>query len=599
MTDATRELRATAQRLRAGIGAYFNSMRHWPIAIALVAIAFITIGAIYFRYAEIEALEAARVESVAESHAREISNWLHHRMSETEFVRTSSPMAGLFRKWVDEGDSASRDFLMLRLIEYRQANEYHRAALADANGEIVAREESGARPTPPELKAAARLAIAAGVTQRTTIYHNPGGHAEYRLDFVIPLIGEGLPVRGAAVLRINAEDYLFPLLKSWPVASHSAESLLVRREGDTVTMLSGMRHRPDMPGTYSVTNHNLLSVRATHDNQVGHAIKAVDYRGVSVLGVAYAVAGTDWLVIAKIDRSEIAAMAAKDAVWIALTGLLAMLAAGSLGGYFSTQAALRAAAERNQDQAERLRALQLLDAIAESSNDAIFAKDRDGRYLMFNREACRVTGKSSEEVVGRDDFSLFTPAQADIVINNDKRVMATGQAITYEESVRTIDGDRVFLATKGPIRDGDGEIVGMYGISRDITDRLKTERAIRESAQLLQSVQNSIPDALAVIDREGRILAVNTEWQRNGDKFCGADGARMCAASVGVNYLDACTATLFGCSPAKPATASTPCYPEIWIVMPKNFIAGAMRCLPDNGFDSALRPYRRKQVAPS
>lgn len=72
---------------------------------------------------------------------------------------------------------------------------------------------------------------------------------------------------------------------------------------------------------------------------------------------------------------------------------------------------------------ERLQALQLLDAIVNSSSDVIFAKDNEGRYILFNREASRIAGKTVESVLGHDDRDVFPADQAALIMANDRQAM--------------------------------------------------------------------------------------------------------------------------------------------------------------------------------
>ena len=84
------------------------------------------------------------------------------------------------------------------------------------------------------------------------------------------------------------------------------------------------------------------------------------------------------------------------------------------------------AATRRESKAheEKASALQLLAAIAEHSTDAIFAKDLDGRYLLVNREAARVMGKTFGEVIGRQDSELFPAEEAEQIRLHDDEVIA-------------------------------------------------------------------------------------------------------------------------------------------------------------------------------
>ena len=136
-------------------------------------------------------------------------------------------------------------------------------------------------------------------------------------------------------------------------------------------------------------------------------------------------------------------------------------------------------------QEDAVRAQYLLFTISDNSSDAIFAKDLEGRYLLFNRETARIVDKPAEHALGHDDTALFPPQQAAMIRANDLRVIAEQRINTYEEALSTADGERIYLATKGPLRDADGEIVGMFGISRDITERKQAERELRRNMEEL------------------------------------------------------------------------------------------------------------------
>lgn len=137
-------------------------------------------------------------------------------------------------------------------------------------------------------------------------------------------------------------------------------------------------------------------------------------------------------------------------------------------------------------QKEKAHALQLLATIVDNSSDAIFAKDLEGRYLVFNWETARVVGKTQEDALGRDDMALFPPEQAAMIRRNDRKVLVESRIHIYEEVLDTVDGKRSYLATKGPLRNGDGKVVGIFGISRDITERQRAEATLRATIEELE-----------------------------------------------------------------------------------------------------------------
>jgi PAS domain-containing protein len=94
----------------------------------------------------------------------------------------------------------------------------------------------------------------------------------------------------------------------------------------------------------------------------------------------------------------------------------------------------RDAAQERETEALRAEARsgQLLHTLVEHSSDAIFVKDRAGRYLLFNREATRVIGRDAASVLGSNDHAVFPAEQAAMIRANDERVMAQAQAQTFE-----------------------------------------------------------------------------------------------------------------------------------------------------------------------
>jgi PAS domain S-box-containing protein len=150
--------------------------------------------------------------------------------------------------------------------------------------------------------------------------------------------------------------------------------------------------------------------------------------------------------------------------------------------------ALAASRKELESQAEKTRALQLLATIADNSTDAIFAKDLDGRYLFVNREVCRSIGKSGGEVLGHDDTALFAPDEAAVVRANDARVIAENRIQTCEEPVSTIDGLRQLWSTKGPLCDDNGRVTGVFGISRDVTEKRRLDEELERHRDHLEEV---------------------------------------------------------------------------------------------------------------
>lgn len=165
-------------------------------------------------------------------------------------------------------------------------------------------------------------------------------------------------------------------------------------------------------------------------------------------------------------------------------------------------------------QSEKLCALRLIETIAESSDDAIFAKDREGRYLLANRAASRFVGKPPGEIIGRDDRGLFPAEQTAALMAIDREVIERNRNITGEENLSTPDGPRTFLTTKGPLHDAEGRVIGLFGIARDITVAKQAEARLRDREEKLSAIVGYSPSALSLKTPDGRYALANPNLQR-------------------------------------------------------------------------------------
>ena len=139
-------------------------------------------------------------------------------------------------------------------------------------------------------------------------------------------------------------------------------------------------------------------------------------------------------------------------------------------------------------EAER-RTRALLHAVVEGTTDAIYVKDRKCRFLLVNRAACRLAGKSPAEILGRNDAAIFSPETAHTGMEHDRDLMAGRTTETREEALVLASGERItVLTTEGPVLDDRGEVIGLFGISRNITER---GRAEEERARLREQLQHS------------------------------------------------------------------------------------------------------------
>jgi len=155
----------------------------------------------------------------------------------------------------------------------------------------------------------------------------------------------------------------------------------------------------------------------------------------------------------------------------------------------STERSLRESVSRLQD-------------IVDNSSALIYVKDRDGRYLLVNRHFEQRFGFARDDVLGKTDFDLFPPEAARNYRLHDREVLATGRAQEVEEPAMEVDGS--WLSIKFPLRDESGKPYALGGISTDITDRLRTEAAVREARDEAERANRAKSEFLSRMSHELR-----------------------------------------------------------------------------------------------
>jgi PAS domain S-box-containing protein len=117
----------------------------------------------------------------------------------------------------------------------------------------------------------------------------------------------------------------------------------------------------------------------------------------------------------------------------------------------------------------------LLQAVMDGATDAIFVKDYEGRFLLFNQAAARFVGRSAQDVLGKRVDELFGENAGRLIRDLECRIMDSGEPETVEETMTAMGVERTFLATRSPYRDEQGKVIGLIGISRDITEKRRSE----------------------------------------------------------------------------------------------------------------------------
>ncbi|HEX5684553.1 MAG TPA: PAS domain-containing protein [Ideonella sp.] len=459
----------------------------------------------------------ARLQSLAELRATQVEAWVGRQMMLARAISSGPALAELFNRWTQTQDAEAIERLLARSIEFRRANDGDGVVVLDAQGQVLASEHPQAPGPNVELDAAIRESIASGTPHHTGIYHQEGARLSRQFDVVVPLTGTGSPPQGAIVLRIDPRRVLFPMLVSWPVPSASGESVLWRRAGDLLVNLSDVRDQPGSAGNHpqAAASSRVPVARVLRSEaRPGEVMQALDYRGRPVLATVRQIRGTDWWLVSKIDASEVDAPAWATTWWTLLSAALAVFSFGVASRLRNQRQSLIQARRDRLQQDARMETLALLEAIAHSSSDAIFAKDRQGRYVFVNRAACVEFGRRADEVLGHDDSEIFSRELAAQLASHDEAALNAGTPQVFDERLPGPEGEHINVCTRGPLFGADGQRVGLFGVSRDMTDAHKADRALRDSEAHYRTVVSVLNEGVLVCDPQGAVISCNPAAER-------------------------------------------------------------------------------------
>ncbi len=176
-----------------------------------------------------------------------------------------------------------------------------------------------------------------------------------------------------------------------------------------------------------------------------------------------------------------------------------------------TAALRREIAERKRAEKALTTESDLLRALMETLPDAVYFKDLESRFIRINKAQAKRFNLEPAQAVGKSDFDFFTEEHARPAYEAEQEIIRTGQPLLNLEEKETWPNrpDTWVSTTKLPLRDHDGNVVGTFGISRDITERKQIEDTLARERNLLRSLIDNAPDYIYVKDTESRFVTGN------------------------------------------------------------------------------------------
>ena len=432
----------------------------------------------HFYYANYEKYYRAEVgrqlSAVADLKTRELVRYRAERLEDAAGFFGNRAFATLVRRALaTPADMDARSLLQSWLENFGSHDQYDQVSLLDPGGGVRA---SGGGAPGVSAMIVQRLPEVLRSKQVTFLdFYRDERNQRIYLTLLAPVL-DGGQVIGVLALGCDPNQFLYPFVSHWPIPSETAETLLVRREGNEVVFLNELRFQTNtaLRLRYSLDRQELPSVQAALGQE--GLFEGRDYRGSPALAALRKVPDSPWFLVARMGLSEVYAPL-RERLWMTILFVCLLLAGAGAGvGVMWRQQRVRFYRTRLEAEAARSK----LAAIVDSSEDAIIGKNLDRTITSWNAGAERLLGYAAGEMIGQPVDRIIPPEgktqEADIMAR-----LRRGERVENFETVRLAKSGRVVPVslTLSPIRDADGAIIGASKIARDITERIRQEKELR------------------------------------------------------------------------------------------------------------------------
>ncbi|MCJ7678016.1 MAG: PAS domain-containing protein [Anaerolineales bacterium] len=494
-------------------------------SLAVLALTFVLIAsglaaASYSAYRRVEEGFRAEVESelsgISLLKVRGLRNWRDERLADASLFYRNDDLSELVRRYLEiPGDTDAQDRLVRWLERTRVNPEYERVALHDVRGRE--RISSPAAQDPPTTFMADQVAATLASGQMTMLdFHRDTAGGPIHLAILVPILDQPHDRRlGVLVLHVDPYVYLYPYIEQWPVYSLSAETLLVRRDGDDVLFLNDLKYGQNtaLDLRFSLENTEVLAVKAVL-GQVGVA-QGVDYRGVKVIGYLSAVPESPWFLVARMDTAEVYAPL-RERMWETVLFFGVLLLVGALG---LTLAWRQQRVDYYRRQVHATQAIRESEERYELANratlDAIWDWNLQTGAWWRNENYQALFGYPAEEIDPGIQWwtSRIHPEDVERVETGIHAAIDSGRDSWSDHyRLRRKDGQYVEIEDRGYIgRVASGIPSRMIGAMQDVTARR------RQEAELL-GAQAGLQRLLAETDQARRALLSVVEDQRAAEE---------------------------------------------------------------------------------
>ena len=457
----------------------------------LLAVGIVTVGYLYQLNYERRYRNGveSQLSAIAELKVSELVQYRKERLGDAAVFFRNASFSSMVRRFLEQPeDAGARRQIRAWIGNYGTQYESDRVFLLDTRGVMRIRVPETPEPADSTISRRASEIARSGQVAFQDFYRS-GHNRKIYLAVLIPILDEqeGRRPLGVLVLRIDPEKYLYPLISHWPTPSRTAETLLVRRDGNDVLFLNELKF----------DKNTALTLRVPLDpSSESPAVKAVlgkkgivegrDFRGKPVLADVREVPDSPWFVVARMDLSEVYDPARERLWWMVSLVCVLLIAAGTGVGLAWRHQRARFYRERYEVEREHA---WLQDVISRSLNEIYVFDPMTLRFKFVNTGGLRNIGYSMEELASMTPIDI-KPEYTEEAFRDMVQPLVSGEreVLVFETVHHRKDGSDYPVEVHLQLVSAAGGVV-FLAIINDITERKRAEEERRKLERQLQTAQ--------------------------------------------------------------------------------------------------------------
>ena len=477
------------------------------------------------RIAQKESYNSMRAISALK--ADQLGQWYKERLSEAHFFSSNFPYTG-YANEIATGNDRSAAMFRNSLSQVMTSKRYENIFLLSEDGRLVFSVDTAFNFVDTTTSEFSKKAVESGeITIRDLYFCNT--HKQIHFQIIAPISDHNGKVIAALIFLINPDDYLYPLIKKWPTPGETAETYIVRQEGDSVLYLNDLRHRENsaLRLAFSLSEAKITPIQTTREYE--GIFEGIDYRGEKVLAGILKIPESNWYIVSQIDTREIYSDLKRKAFLITVLTLLMILFVSVVVAWLYHFRQRNIYKELSSKSEELRQSQEELGATLYSIGDGVITTDKEGLVKNLNPVAERMTGWTENEAKGKPIDQVFQ------IINEDTRekiespvekILREGKIVDLANHTLLISksGAEIPIADSGaPIKNEKGKILGVVMVFSDQSEQRFKQRQIEESEEKYRVMVTQMQLGLAIheimLDDKGTpvdycFMDVNPSYER-------------------------------------------------------------------------------------